>query len=123
MNVERRRLAWSRINPSLKPLAEESYEKREGNLFGPSFLDKASKKLEAEKALAKVSSNGQSSRKRPYEEDPTDLRRFLSKGAPAQYGGRGKQRQQKPYNQAKSKFQKPFNPIKKPRTTHYQSRQ
>ena len=55
INVERRRLAWTRINPSLKPLAEEKYEKREGNLFGPTFLEKVSKKLEADKALAKVS--------------------------------------------------------------------
>ena len=30
MNVERRKLAWARINPFLKPLVEEKYEKREG---------------------------------------------------------------------------------------------
>ena len=55
MNVEQRKLAWARINPSLKPLAEEKYEKCDGKLFGPTFLEKASKKLEADKALAKFS--------------------------------------------------------------------
>ena len=73
MNVERRKLAWSRINPSLKPLSEEKYEKREGKLFGPTFLEKASKKLKADKALAKVSNNSQVSSKQPFKEDPTDL--------------------------------------------------
>jgi len=128
MNVERRKLAWSRINPSLKPLAEEKYEKREGKLFGPTFVEKASKKLEADKALAKVSYKPQSaqsssSRKRSYEEDPSDLRRFLSKGAPAQYGGKGKQRLQKPYSQSKKQYQKFPNQAKKPRTVTYQPRQ
>lgn len=117
INVERRRTAWSRINPSLKSLAEEEYDKREGNLFGPGFLEKASKKVEAERAMAKVTSNAQAPRKRAFEEDPSDLRRFLSKGAPAQYGGKGKQRQQKSYNQSIK------NNFKKPRPGRYQSRQ
>ena len=128
INVERRRLAWTRINPSLKPLAEEKYDKQEGNLFGPTFLEKASKKLEADKALAKVFYNpqsSQSSRKHSFEEDPSDLRCFLSKGAPAQYGSKGKQRLQKPYSQPEKQFhhQKSFNQSKKARTNKYQSRQ
>jgi len=76
-NVEQRKLAWARINPSLKPLAEEKYEKHEGNCLDQ---EKASKKLEADKALAKVSYNSQGaqgSRKRSFEEDPTDLCRFF----------------------------------------------
>ena len=36
----------------LKALATEEYEKRETNLFGLGFLEKASKRLEAEKTLA-----------------------------------------------------------------------
>lgn len=77
INVERRKVAWARINPKLKPLAEEDYNDRQSNLFGPDFLEKASKKLEADKALAKVSDNSGNFRKRSYEEDPKDLRRFL----------------------------------------------
>jgi len=113
INVERRKVAWARINPKLKSLAEEDYKDRESNLFGPGFLEKASKKLEADKALAKVSQDSSgSSRKRPYEDEPKDLRRFLSKGAPAQYGSKGKHRQNKPYNPQNKphNFQsKPFN--------------
>ena len=47
--VERRRVAWARINPKLKPLTEEDYKDRGGNLFGPGFLEKASKKIETDK--------------------------------------------------------------------------
>jgi len=39
------------INPELKLLALEDYKDK---LFGPGFLEKASKKLETDKALAKV---------------------------------------------------------------------
>ena len=56
VNLERRKIAWARINPSLKGLATESYDKREDQLFAPGFLEKASKKIETQKALAKVSS-------------------------------------------------------------------
>ena len=87
INVERRRVAWARINLKLKSLAEEDYKDREHNLFGPGFLEKASKKLEVDKGFVKVAHDSSgSSRKRTYEEDPKDLRCFLSKGAPAQYG-------------------------------------
>ena len=104
ISVERRKIAWGRINPNLKALAKEDYDDSKGNLFGPGFLEKASKKLDADKALAKVVQEGHNPRKRSYEEDPNDLRRFLSKGTPAQYGGKGKQRQNKPYNKNSRKF-------------------
>ena len=39
----------------MKSLATEEYEKREKNLFGPGFLDKASKRIDVNKTLAKVS--------------------------------------------------------------------
>jgi len=32
INVERRKVAWARINPKLKPLDEEDYKDRESNL-------------------------------------------------------------------------------------------
>jgi len=40
INVERRWIAWARINPELKSLADDNYEDRNGDLFGPGFLDK-----------------------------------------------------------------------------------
>ena len=52
--LKRRKIAWARINPSLKSLATEKYEDRKDNLFGPDFLKNASKKLEVDKALAKA---------------------------------------------------------------------
>jgi len=54
INIERQRFAWNRINPTLKSLAVESYGNCKRNLFGPRFLEKASKKLDAGKAMAKV---------------------------------------------------------------------
>ena len=95
---ERRKVAWGKINPKLKSLASEDYSKREADLFGPGFLEKASK-IEMEKTISKVSNtqSSSSSSKRPrYYRDKTDLRSFLSKGAPARYGGRNFQRRQ-PY--------------------------
>lgn len=115
VTLERRKIAWGRINPSLKSLASEDYEKREDQLFGPGFLEKASKKIETQKALAKVSAE-QPSRKRSWDNDKSDLRRFLSKGAPAKYGSRT-QRRNKPYKpqpyrpQEKSKTQQPSRPV------------
>lgn len=53
--TERRKIAWSRINPKLKGLASEEYGDRETNLFGPGFLEKASKRIEVENTLDKVS--------------------------------------------------------------------
>ena len=64
-------------NPSLKALATEEYGKRETSLFGPGFLEKASRRLEAEKTLSKVSSQGNKggppSKKARYENDKSDL--------------------------------------------------
>jgi len=54
ISLERRKIAWARINPELKPLALEDYKDRKDKLFGPGFSEKASKKLETDKALAKV---------------------------------------------------------------------
>ena len=47
-----RKIAWVGINPKLKSLATEEYKDREDWLFGPSFLERAAKKLETEKTLA-----------------------------------------------------------------------
>jgi len=117
INIERRKIAWGRINPGMKTLAKETYDNRKNNLFGPGFLEKASKKIDADKALAKVVHDGSNTRKRPFEDDPKDLRRFLSQGAPAQYGSRGKQRQFKPYhsNPKKSYQNKKQKPTQRPR--------
>ena len=78
ISTERRKIAWARINPKLKSLATEEYKDREDRLFGPGFLEKATKKLETEKPLAKVTELPNDQQKRPYQEDKTDLRSFLS---------------------------------------------
>jgi hypothetical protein len=49
------------------------------DLFGPSFLEKASKRLEVEKTLSKPPP--QNTKRGRYENDKSDLRSFLSKGA------------------------------------------
>ena len=105
ISLERRKVAWARINPKLKALATEDYSKRETNLFGPGFLEKASKKLELDKTIAKVSQPGgfQSAKRARFSKDASDLRSFLSKGAPARYGGGRPQRHQ-PY-QVPKRFQ------------------
>ena len=46
ISLERRKIAWARINPKLKSLASEDYKDRKDKLFGLGFLEKASKKLE-----------------------------------------------------------------------------
>ena len=101
ISQDRRKIAWTRINPKLKSLASENYDK--SNLFGPGFLEKASKRIEVDKTMEKVatpSHKGGPSYKRPmYENDKSDIRSFLSKGAPAKYGGRKYQRQQLHYPQ------------------------
>jgi len=79
----------------MKDLAKESYDNRKGNLCGLGFLEKVSKKIEADKALAKVVHDATSQCKRSFEDDPKD---FLSQGTPAQYGSKGNQRQFKQYN-------------------------
>ena len=61
ITLERRKVAWSRINPKLKSLATEEYQERDANLFGPGFLEKASKRMEVDKTLEKVTKQGPSS--------------------------------------------------------------
>lgn len=53
---ERRKVAWSRINPLTVSLLQEDAEekKKESTLFGGGFLERAAKRLEEEKALVKV---------------------------------------------------------------------
>ena len=117
ITLERRKIAWSRINPKLKSLASEEYNERESNLFGPGFLEKASKRLEVEKTLDKVSNQGKAGpfQKRPrYDQDKSDLRSFLAKGASAQRGGSKTGRQFNPrssYTKFRSnKYFKPTTP-------------
>ena len=102
ITLERRKIAWSRLNPKLKSLATEDYAGREANLFGPGFLEKASKRLEVEKTLAKVSNQGKSTqpanKKARYESDKEDLRSFLSKGASVSCGNTKNMRQNQPHN-------------------------
>ena len=132
---ERRKIAWARINPKLKTLATEEYGEREANLFGPGFLEKASKRLEVEKTLSKVTNQGRPQGPPPnkrgrYDNDRTDLRSFLVKGASVR-GGNAKSRQTTPFtsftrfknhrkynqNDTRSKFQpnsKKHSPKEKP---------
>ena len=109
VSQQRRKIAWSRINPQLKTLATEEYDKRESNLFGPGFLEKTTKRLEAEKASSKVTSQGRGGGPPPkrarFKNDRNHLRSFLSRGPPAQYGGRKVQCQQ-PYS-SYTRFQSP----------------
>ena len=51
ISLERRKIACSRINPKLKSIATEEFADRKDQLFGPGFLERASKKMETEKAL------------------------------------------------------------------------
>ena len=109
---ERQRVAWARVNPKSTPPGD-TQKQNEATLFSGGFLEKATKRMEEEKALAKVSRSTYGSkqpvpkRHRP-DRDPNDLRRFLEKGAPARYRSRN-QRRQKPYYRP-SKTAKPFKP-------------
>ena len=77
ISLERLRIACTRINPKLKPIATEEFADRKDQLFGPGFLEKASKKLEADKALHKVTDPGVS-RKWNFQQDASDLCSFIS---------------------------------------------
>ena len=48
ITVEQCKVAWGKINPKLRDLAPADYGERESNLFGPGFLENASKRLEAD---------------------------------------------------------------------------
>jgi len=76
---ERRKVAWSRINPSTVGLLQEEKEK-DSTLFGGGFLERAAKRMEDEKAIAKVTGGASNYKKRP--QDPNDLRRFFGEGRP-----------------------------------------
>jgi len=105
VNLERRNIAFARINPNLKTLATEQYEKREDQLFGPG---KASKKLETQRALANVSTE-QASRKQAWNDDKINLHCifFLTKGASVKYGSRT-QGHTKPYGSRTQGHTKPY---------------
>ena len=97
---ERMKVAWLRINPStLSLLQEDTEEDKENTLFGSSFLERAAKRMEEEKALAKVTGTRPGGNPQKSQGDPNDLRHFLERGTPARYGGRNSQRHQ-PYPKA-----------------------
>jgi hypothetical protein len=85
------------MNTKLRSLGSEEYGERGTDLFGPGFLEKASKRLEVEKTLSKVTKPPiQNTKRGRYENDKSDLRSFLSKGASVQYGN-AKNRSPQPY--------------------------
>ena len=78
ISIERRQTVWAKMNPKLRSLGSEEYGERGTDLFGPGFLEKASKRLEVEKILAKVAKPlPQSVKKGRYENDKSDLRSFF----------------------------------------------
>lgn len=99
VTIERRKVAWAKMNPKLRGLGSEEYGNRGTDLFGPGFLEKASKRIEVEKTLAKVTRSGQppNPKKGRYDNDRSDLRNFLSKGASARCGST-RNRQQQPHS-------------------------
>ena len=75
ITLERRKVAWSRINPKLKILATEEYQGREANLSGSGFLEKASNRIELDKTLEKVTRQGKTTHPNKtarYENDKGD---------------------------------------------------
>ena len=79
ISLERRKIAWARINPKLKSLASEEYDNRDTNLFGPCFMGKASKRIEADKIIAKVANACKSpplTKKRRFSPGKSDLHFF-----------------------------------------------
>ena len=64
-------------------MALEDYNDRKDKLFGPGFLEKASKKLETDKALAKVTAPPLNPKKRAHSDEQPDLRSFCPKAPPA----------------------------------------
>ena len=95
ITVERHKVAWGKINPKLRNLAIADYGERKSNLFGPGFLEKASR-LETEKTLAKVSGISQCpfAKKPRYDSNKSNHRSFVSKGASVQCrNARGRHKQ------------------------------
>ena len=77
---ERRKVAWSHVNPATMSAISDDVvddKRSESTLFGGGFLERAAKHLEDEKALAKVTgakSGGGPPQKRPCSaQDPNDL--------------------------------------------------
>ena len=87
ISLEWRKIARARINPKLKLLATEDYDKRHTNLFCPGFKEKALMKIEADRTIAKVAAPNKGNppnKQRQFEQDSNDLRNFLSQGTPVQ---------------------------------------
>ena len=64
--------------PQTKESGSEEYGERGTDLFGSGFLEKASKRLEGEKTLSKVTKPPpQNTRRGRYENDKSDLRSFF----------------------------------------------
>jgi hypothetical protein len=81
ISIERHKTVWAKMNPKLRSLGSEEYGERGTDLFGPGFLEKASKRLEVEKTLAKVAKPlPQSVKKGRYENNKSDPRSFFIQG-------------------------------------------
>jgi len=93
----------------------EDYEKQEQNHFNPGFWN-------TDKAISKVTgSSGGGICKHPFKEDPSDFCCFLSNGAPAWYGSKGKQQalqQDLPQEALLQLPEAPLQPLEAPVTSH-----
>ena len=79
ISVECRKLVWAKMNPKLRSLGSEEYSTRGTDLFGPGFLQKASKIFEVEKTLFKVTKpHPPNTRRGRYENDKLDLLSFFN---------------------------------------------
>ena len=109
VSQERRsRLVTDQPATNTLPDISEETKGKEATLFGTGFLEKATKRLEEEKPLAKVNRAKRHSPAKCHRQDwdPSDLHRFLESSASPRYGGRIPGRQQ-PYSQKQtSKLQK-----------------
>jgi len=82
---ERRKVTWSRVNPSIVDLLpEDGEEEKESTLLGGGFLERASKRMEDEKTLAKVTESKPPPQKRRHTQDPNDLTSFFGQRRPCQ---------------------------------------
>ena len=111
VSQERRVVAWSQTNLDTKTLPDisEKTKSKETTLFGARFLERAMKRLEEEKALAKVTGTKQGqplAKRHQQDQDPSDLRHFLESGTPARYSSRNPGHQQPYFQKQPPKFQK-----------------
>ena len=68
-------------------------------MFGPGFMEKASKRIETDKTIAKVANASKGPppvKKKRFSSDKSDLRHFLDRGASVKYGSK-KERRHQPY--------------------------